>query len=77
MAQIATTEADRTAAVTARRETIPASATDVPADLPNKLNRTLHLIEKTAATAKDTVGTGGRMATSKARCCPPPRRGSR
>ena len=58
MAQIATTEADRTAAVTAWGETIPASATDVPADLPTKpRNRTLHLIEQTAATAKNMVGT--------------------
>jgi hypothetical protein len=33
MAQIATTEADRTAAVAARRATISRSAADVPADM--------------------------------------------
>ena len=60
MAQIANTEADRTAAVTARRETSPHSAADVPADMSNKTqNTTLRLVEKTAAPAKDMVGTSG------------------
>ena len=57
MAQIATTEADRTAAVTARRETFPHSTADVTPDLSNKTQNTmLYLVEKTAAPAKNMVG---------------------
>ena len=57
MAQIANTEADRTAAVTARRETFPHSTADVTPDLSNKTqNTTLYLVEKTAAPAKNMVG---------------------
>ena len=57
MAQIANTEADRTAAVTARRETFPHSTADVTPDLSNKTQNTmLYLVEKTAAPAKNMVG---------------------
>lgn len=57
MAQIANTEADRTAAVTARRETFPHSTADVTPDLSNKTQNTmLYLVEKTAAPAKIMVG---------------------
>ena len=58
MPQIANTEADRTAAVTAKKATSPHSPLDVPADMSTKpQTTTLRLVEKTAATAKDMVGT--------------------
>ena len=65
MAQIANTDAEGSAAVTARRETFPHSTADVTPDLSHKTqNTTLYLVDKTAAPARNMVGTSGPNSTT-------------
>ena len=78
MPQIAGTETDGTAAVTARKALSPHPPLDVRADMSTKPQTTrLRLVEMTAAAAQDLVSISPRMARRRACCCPPPRRRSR